>query len=195
MTGLHSDARTPVEVAQRVGLGRRPGPGWPIARTCTIPACVDSRPLAEPEASPSDPVAEPMPLLAGGPWRRSRDRVAGRAGHPVPRLGSAAAVLCQGKPRWARLQGVSLHETWRSPRAHERLEHGCCYLVRPPLALERLTESSHGQLWDTLAPPRTDGAPQGGWTCWRCFRSWARPPGPRGCDITAAWRHTGRGVR
>jgi hypothetical protein len=29
--------------------------------------------------------------------------------------------------------------------ARDRLEHPCRYLLRPPQALERLTESSHGQ--------------------------------------------------
>ena len=35
----------------------------------------------------------------------------------------------------------------------------CRYLLRPPLALERLTESSHGQLVFELAHPRADGTP------------------------------------
>lgn len=33
----------------------------------------------------------------------------------------------------------------------------CRYLLRPPLALERLTESTHGQLLFELAHPRADG--------------------------------------
>jgi hypothetical protein len=33
----------------------------------------------------------------------------------------------------------------------------CRYLLRPPLALERLTESSHGQLLFELVLPRADG--------------------------------------
>ena len=46
--------------------------------------------------------------------------------------------------------------------AHARAgrEHLCRYLLRPPLALERLSESSHGQLLYELAYPRADGATQ-----------------------------------
>ena len=46
---------------------------------------------------------------------------------------------------------------WRCPPTRERLEHVCRYLLRPPLALERLTESSQGQLMYALAHPRADG--------------------------------------
>jgi Putative transposase len=44
--------------------------------------------------------------------------------------------------------------------AHARAgrEHLCRYLLRPPLALERLSESSTGQLLYELAHPRADGA-------------------------------------
>ena len=51
------------------------------------------------------------------------------------------------KPRCARLEGFSLHANVALP-AHARAgrEHLCRYLLRPPLALERLTESSGGQL-------------------------------------------------
>jgi Putative transposase len=37
------------------------------------------------------------------------------------------------------------------------LEHLCRYLLRPPLARERLTESAHGQLLFELAHQRADG--------------------------------------
>jgi len=51
------------------------------------------------------------------------------------------------KPRCARLEGFSLHANLAvSAHARERLEHLCRYLLRPPLALERLTESSHEQV-------------------------------------------------
>jgi hypothetical protein len=38
--------------------------------------------------------------------------------------------------------------------AREQLEHLCRYLLRPPLATERLTESSGGQLLYELPHPR-----------------------------------------
>lgn len=45
-----------------------------------------------------------------------------------------------------------------SAHARERLEHLCRYLLRPPLALERLSETSHGQLLYELPHPRADGS-------------------------------------
>jgi hypothetical protein len=113
------------------------------------------------EPSPSDPVAEQMPLLAGYAAASIQERVATgpRAGHPVRRLRSAAAVVDGDKPRCARLEGFSLHANVALPaHAREQLEHLCRYLLRPPLALERLTESSGGQLLYELPHPRRDGS-------------------------------------
>jgi Putative transposase/Transposase zinc-binding domain len=113
------------------------------------------------EPSPSDPLAEQMPLLAAYAAASIQDRVAAgpRAGHPVRRLRSAAAVVDGAKPRCARLEGFSLHANVALPaHAREQLEHLCRYLLRPPLALERLTESSGGQLLYELLHPRRDGA-------------------------------------
>jgi len=69
-----------------------------------------------------------------------------RAGQPLRRLRSAAGAAPTG-PCCARLEGFSLHANV-AVRAHRRdqLEHLCRYLLRPPLARERLTESAHGQL-------------------------------------------------
>jgi Putative transposase len=64
----------------------------------------------------------------------------------------------EAKPRCARLEGFSLHANVGVPaHARARLEHLCRYLLRPRLALERLTESAHGQLLFELAHPRADG--------------------------------------
>ncbi len=53
----------------------------------------------------------------------------------------------QAKPRYARLDGFSLHADVAVPaHTRERLDPICRYLLRPPLALERLRESSGGQL-------------------------------------------------
>jgi hypothetical protein len=116
--------------------------------------------LPEQGFSPGDPVAEQLPLLAGYASASVQGLVASgpRAGHPVRRLRSAAAVDA-AKPRCARLEGFSLHANVAVPApARERLEPVCRYLLRPPLALERLSESSQGQVLDELAQPRADGA-------------------------------------
>ena len=81
-----------------------------------------------------------------------------RAGQPVRRLRSAAAVQAT-TPRCARLEGFSLHADVAVPaHARQRLEHLCRYLLRPPLALERLTETSGGQLLYQLRRPWADGS-------------------------------------
>ncbi len=80
------------------------------------------------EPSPTDPVAEQMPLLAGYASASIQELVASgpRAGHPVRRLRSAVAVVDVQKPRCARLEGFSLHANVALP-AHARgaLEHLC----------------------------------------------------------------------
>jgi hypothetical protein len=113
------------------------------------------------DPSPTDPVAEQLPLLAAYAAASIQERVAAgpRAGHPVRRLRSAAAVVDGAKPRCARLEGFSLHANVALPaHARAQLEHLCRYLLRPPLALERLTASSGGQLLYELPHPRRDGA-------------------------------------
>ena len=105
-------------------------------------------------------MAEQLPLLAGYASASIQEQVASgpRAGHPVRRLRSAAAILDDQKPRCARLEGFSLHANVAvAPHARDQLEHLCRYLLRPPLTLERLTESSHGQLLYELPHPRRDG--------------------------------------
>jgi hypothetical protein len=112
------------------------------------------------EPSPSDPVAEQLPLLAGYAAASIQERLATgpRAGHPVRRLRTAAAVVDGAKLGCARLEGFSLHANVALPaHAREPLEHLCRYLLRPPLAMERLTESSGGQLLYALPHPRSAG--------------------------------------
>lgn len=113
------------------------------------------------EPSPTDPVAEQMPLLAGFASASIQELLASgpRAGHPVRRLRSAAAVVDEQKPRCARLEGFSLHANVAVPaQARDALEHLCRSLLRPPLALERSTDSSQGQLVYELPHPRRDGS-------------------------------------
>src|SRR5262245_19213217 len=113
------------------------------------------------DPSPSDPVAEQMPLLACYVAASIQEVIATgpRAGRPVRRLRTAAAVVDEAKLRCARLEGFSLHANVARPaHAREQLEHLCRYLLRPPLALERLTESSGGQLLYELPHARLDGS-------------------------------------
>lgn len=88
------------------------------------------------EPSPTDPVADQLPLLAGYAAASIQGRVAGgpRAGQPVRRLRSAAALVEQHKARCARLEGFSLHvNVALSAHARAGREHLCRYLLRPPL--------------------------------------------------------------
>ena len=91
-------------------------------------------------------------------------------------------------------------------QAREQLEHLCRYLLRPPLALERLTESSGGQLLYELPHPRRDGSthlllaplelieklsvliPRPGFTCSGSTASW--PPAP---SFAPTWSPTRAG--
>jgi len=114
-----------------------------------------------PEDGPApDPFAEQDPLFATAVAASLQGRVTlgARAGQPVRRLRSAAAVQAT-TPRCARLEGFSLHADVAVPaHARQRLEHLCRYLLRPPLALERLTETSGGQLLYQLRRPWADGS-------------------------------------
>ena len=81
-----------------------------------------------------------------------------RAGQPVRRLRSAAAATATGR-RSARLEGFSLHADVAVPaRRRDQLERLVRYMVRPPLALDRLTESTGGQLLYQFRRPWRDGS-------------------------------------
>jgi Putative transposase len=81
-----------------------------------------------------------------------------RAGQPLRRLRSAADAIATGR-RSARLEGFSLHADVAVPaRRRDRLEHLVSYLVRPPLALARLTESTGGQLLYQFRRAWSDGS-------------------------------------
>jgi hypothetical protein len=107
------------------------------------------------------PVADEMPRLAGFPSASLQELVASgpRAGHPVRRRRSAAAGVDEAQRRWARMAEYSLHADVAVPaHARDRLEHVGRYLLPPPLALERLTQSAPGQLLYSLPHPRRDGS-------------------------------------
>jgi Putative transposase len=89
---------------------------------------------------------------------QGREALGPRAGQPVRRLRSAAAVTVTGR-RSARLEGFSLHADVAVPaRRRDQLERVCRYILRPPLALERLTESTGGQLLYQFRRPWSDGS-------------------------------------
>jgi hypothetical protein len=114
-----------------------------------------------PEDDPGpDPFAAQEPRFAQTVAASLQGRVAlgPRAGQPVRRLRSAAAATATGR-RSARLEGFSLHADVAVPaRRRDRLEHLVRYLVRPPLALERLAESTGGQLLYHFRRPWHDGS-------------------------------------
>ena len=89
--------------------------GLPLTQVSRVLRLLRRRRRLPEEPSPTDPVAEQMPLLAGYASASIQELVASgpRAGHPVRRLRCAAAVVEESKPRCARLEGFSL----RSPSA------------------------------------------------------------------------------
>ena len=114
------------------------------------------------EPGAPDPLAEQMPLLAAYAAASLQECLATgpRAGHPVRRLRTAAAGVDGEKLRCARLEGFALHANVAlDARAREQLEHLCRYLLRPPLALDPLTESPNGQLTYQLPHPRRPPPP------------------------------------
>jgi Putative transposase len=107
-----------------------------------------------------DPFAAEAPLFASAVAASLQGRVAlgPRAGQPVRRLRSAADAIATGR-RSARLEGFSLHADVAVPaRRRDQLERVCRYILRPPLALERLTESPGGQLLYQFRRPWSDGS-------------------------------------
>jgi hypothetical protein len=108
----------------------------------------------------SDPFAAQEPRFAGVVAASLQGRVAlgPRAGQPVRRLRSAADVVSTGR-RAARLAGFSLHADVAVPaRRRDQLERLVRYLVRPPLAQERLTESTGGPLLYHFRRAWSDGS-------------------------------------
>jgi hypothetical protein len=106
-----------------------------------------------------DPFAAQEPLFASAVAASLQGRVAlgPRAGC---RCGACARRSRRSGPGGsARLEGFSLHADVAVP-AHrrDRLERLVRYLVRPPLALERLTESTGGQLLYQFRRPWRDGS-------------------------------------
>src|SRR6266540_246007 len=92
---------------------------------------------------------------AVGPWTGLT-----RAGAPVRRLGDGVrqAHSSARGPRHAHLEGFDLHaNVWVGPHDRARLEQLCRYVLRPPLAENRLRRLADGKVRLELKRPWTDG--------------------------------------
>jgi hypothetical protein len=110
----------------------------------------------------ADPLADAAPVLAqlSAAAVRGRSAFGDRAGTRVLRVGrdaDAPWVWTVG-PRHAHLERFDLHAD-RDVRADDRLglERLCRYLLRPPLAQERLSRLADGRVVCTLRHPWHDG--------------------------------------
>jgi len=109
-----------------------------------------------------DPLVEESPVLAGITSASVLGQVAvgRRAGARVWRLGSEpdAPWVASTGPRQAHLDGVDLHADLRvAGHDRKRLEHLCRYLLRPPLAQERLRLLADGRVLVQLKRVWADG--------------------------------------
>jgi hypothetical protein len=110
----------------------------------------------------ADPLAADAPVLAqlSAAAVRGRSAFGDRAGTPVLRVGNApdAPWVWTVGPRHAHLERFDLHAD-RAVRADDRmgLERLCRYLLRPPLAQERLSRLADGRVVCTLRHPWHDG--------------------------------------
>jgi hypothetical protein len=114
------------------------------------------------EQGPSDGLTEISPILAQIMSASVQGRVAlgQHAGARVGRLGDEPLELARFArgPRQAHLDGFDLHANVRvPPNDRARLEHLCRYLLRPPLARDRLRLRADGQVAVKLKAAWRDG--------------------------------------
>ena len=110
----------------------------------------------------ADPVAEVSLTLAGivGASVQGRVALGVRAEAPVRRLGGRSSQARDGArgPRHAHLDGFDLHaNVWVRPTDRARLEQLCRYVLRPPLAENRLRRLADGQVRLELKRAWSDG--------------------------------------
>jgi hypothetical protein len=113
----------------------------------------------EPGENPDEPEAPPLHALYAASVRH-RVATGRRAGAPVLRLGRAKeATSAQLKRRrQGRLGGFDLHaDTSVRAKNRPRLERLCRYLLRPPIAEDRLSFTSDGRVLVRLKTPWRDG--------------------------------------
>jgi Putative transposase/Transposase zinc-binding domain len=114
--------------------------------------------------SGSDPWTQDAPLLAGlsAASVQGVNALAPRVGRRPARLGNglAARPAAPGGPDWcaARANGYSLHAGVVVPAGQrERLERVCRYVLRPPVAIDRLHLTNDGRVRLSLRHPWSDG--------------------------------------
>ena len=110
---------------------------------------------------PDDPLAEVSLALAGivGASVQGRVALGPRAGARVRRMadGHLSATGSRG-PRQAHMEGFDLHaNVWLGARDRARLEQLCRYLLRPPLADDRLRRLGDGRVRVQLKRAWSDG--------------------------------------
>ena len=110
----------------------------------------------------ADPVAEASLALAGivGASVQGRVALGVRAGAPVRRLGGRSSQTRDGAhgPRHAHLDGFDLHaNVWVGLNDRARLEQLCRYVLRPPLAENRLRRLADGRVRLELKRAWSDG--------------------------------------
>jgi hypothetical protein len=116
----------------------------------------------EPAEAGSDPLAEESAALAAVASASIQGRVATgpRAGARVLRIGRDPEVpwVTSRGPRQAHLEGFDLHADVVVPAGdRDRVEQLCRYVLRPPLAQDRLTTAADGRALVTLKAPWHDG--------------------------------------
>ncbi|MDR7423627.1 MAG: transposase [Armatimonadota bacterium] len=114
------------------------------------------------DPAPADPLAEASPALAGlvGASVQGRVALGPRAGARVRRVGDEADLghVGSGGPRQAQLDGFDLHaNVWVPPNDRARLEQLARYLLRPPLAQDRIRLRSDGRVLVELKTVWRDG--------------------------------------
>jgi Putative transposase len=135
-----------------------------LATVCTRVGRLLARRQLEPQddSAPADPLTETSPVLAGLVSASVQGRVAlgSRAGARVRRLGDEPDLghLTSRGPRQAQLDGFDLHaNVWVPPNNRARLEQLCRYLLRPPLAQDRVRLRPDGRVLVELKTPWRDG--------------------------------------
>jgi hypothetical protein len=114
------------------------------------------------DLSRPDPVADESPMLAGISSASIQGRIAlgPRAGARVWRVGEEpdAPWVLSSHPRHAHIAGFDLHANIAVPAADRaRLEQLCRYLLRPPVAQERLRRMGDDRILLTLKTAWADG--------------------------------------
>ena len=116
----------------------------------------------EDDTGPEDPLAEASLALAGivGASVQGRVALGTRAGAQVHRLGEGLLPARRGErgPRHAHLEGFDLHaNVWVGANDRARLQQLCRYVLRPPLAEDRLRLLTDGRVRVALKRAWSDG--------------------------------------